>query len=252
MALSTYDIDQNFISRAKCICVTGTHLSNANVKGATLKALTIAKKLKKKTVLDIDFRPNLWGLSDHNDGENRFIESRHVTKKLQKTLKLFDLIVGTEEEFHIAGGINNTIQALKNVRLLTKAVLVCKRGPYGASLFENKIKSNLEKGKTGKNFKIDVFNVLGAGDGFMAGLLRGWLRNNNWETCLDYANACGAIAVSRHGCTPSYPSWKELSFFLKRGIKNHILRKDQDLENIHWSTTRSGNIKKNLINIFRN
>ena len=84
----------------------------------------------------------------------------------------------------------------------------------------------------------------------MAGLLRGWLRNNNWETCLDYANACGAIAVSRHGCTPSYPSWKELSFFLKRGIKNHILRKDQDLENIHWSTTRGGNIKKNLILAF--
>ena len=250
MALSTNDIDENFISRAKCICVTGTHLSNANVEGATLKALSIAKKLKKKTVLDIDFRPNLWGLSDHNDGENRFIESRHVTKKLQKTLKLFDLIVGTEEEFHIAGGINNTIKALKNVRSLTKAVLVCKRGPYGASLFENKIKSNLEKGITGKNFKIDVFNVLGAGDGFMAGLLRGWLRNNNWETCLDYANACGAIAVSRHGCTPSYPSWKELSFFLKRGIKNHILRKDQDLENIHWSTTRGGNIKKNLILAF--
>ena len=43
-----------------------------------------SKKLKKKTVLDIDFRPNLWGLSDHNDGENRFIESRHVTKKYRK------------------------------------------------------------------------------------------------------------------------------------------------------------------------
>ena len=49
MALSTNDIDENFISRAKCICVTGTHLSNANVEGATLKALSIAKKLKKKT-----------------------------------------------------------------------------------------------------------------------------------------------------------------------------------------------------------
>ena len=44
--------------------------------------------------------------------------------------QLFDLIVGTEEEFHIAGGINHTIKALKNVRSLTEAVLVCKRGPY--------------------------------------------------------------------------------------------------------------------------
>ena len=88
-----------------------------------------------------------------------------MLQKNTENLKAFDLIVGTEEEFHIAGGINNTIKALKNVRSLTKAVLVYKRGPYGASLFENKIKSNLEKGITGKNFKIDVFNVLGAGDG---------------------------------------------------------------------------------------
>ena len=133
---------------------------------------------------------------------------------------------------------------------LTEAVLVCKRGPYGASIFENTIKSNLEKGITGRNFKIEVFNVLGAGDGFMAGLLRGWLKNKNWETCLDFANACGAIAVSRHGCTPSYPSWEELSFFLKKGIKNPVLRKDQDLENIHWSTTRKLKIKKILIFAF--
>ena len=250
MALSTNDIDKKFILRAKCVCATGTHLSNVNVEGATIKAISIARKLKKKTVLDIDFRPNLWGLSDHNDGENRYIKSSEVTKKLQKNLRLFDLIVGTEEEFHIAGGINHTIKALKNVRSLTEAVLVCKRGPYGASIFENTIKSNLEKGITGRNFKIEVFNVLGAGDGFMAGLLRGWLKNKNWETCLDFANACGAIAVSRHGCTPSYPSWEELSFFLKKGIKNPVLRKDQDLENIHWSTTRKGNIKKILIFAF--
>ena len=134
MALSTNDIDKKFISRAKCVCATGTHLSNVNVEGATIKAISIARKLKKKTVLDIDFRPNLWGLSDHNDGENRYIKSSEVTKKLQKNLRLFDLIVGTEEEFHIAGGINHTIKALKNVRSLTEAVLVCKRGPYGACL----------------------------------------------------------------------------------------------------------------------
>ena len=75
----------------------------------------------------------------------------------------------------------------------------------------DEIYDNLDKGIQGRNFSIEVFNVLGAGDGFMAGLLRGWLRNENWSTSLDYANACGAIAVSRHGCTPSYPSWKELS-----------------------------------------
>ena len=80
--------------------------------------------------------------------------------------------------------------------------------------------------------------MLGAGDGFMSGLLKGWLTDQDWPTALKYANACGAFAVSRHGCTPAYPSWEELQFFLDRGIKVKALRKDAELEQIHWSTNR--------------
>ena len=250
MALSVSDISKEFISEAKCICATGTHLSNPKVEKATLKAIQIARRLGKKIVLDIDYRPNLWGLSGHGDGENRYIRSKIVTDNLQKHLVLFDLVVGTEEEFHIAGGSTDTMESLRNVRSKTSATLVCKRGPYGASVFEDEIYDNLDKGIQGRNFSIEVFNVLGAGDGFMAGLLRGWLRNENWSTSLDYANACGAITVSRHGCTPSYPSWKELSFFLNKGVKNKALRKDKELENLHWSTTRVGSFKRNLVFAF--
>ncbi len=80
-----------------------------------------------RTALDIDYRPNLWGLAGHGAGESRFIESDKVTAKLQSTLHLFDLIVGTEEEFHIAGGSTDTIAALRAVRKVSKATLVCKR-----------------------------------------------------------------------------------------------------------------------------
>ena len=36
------------------------------------------------------------------------------------------------------------------------------------------------------------------------------------------------------------PSWEELRFFLKRGVVERALRKDQALEQIHWSTNRKG------------
>jgi 5-dehydro-2-deoxygluconokinase len=85
-----------------------------------------------------------------------------------------------------------------------------------------------------------VFNVLGAGDGFMSGLLKGWLDDEPWPVALRLANACGAFAVSRHGCTPAYPSLAELQFFLERGVTRPDLRNDPDLEQIHWSTTRRG------------
>ncbi len=238
MALCEDDIDPALIADSRAVVATGTHLSNPRTEAATLKALRLARETGAQTALDIDYRPNLWGLAGHGDGESRFIESAQVTAKLQSTLHLFDLIVGTEEEFHIAGGTTDTVAALRAVRAVSGAALVCKRGAKGAVAFTGAIPDSLDDGETGPGVPIEVFNVLGAGDGVMSGLLTGWLDGENWPTALKYANACGAFAVSRHGCTPAYPSWAELQFFLDRGVVEKALRKDQRLEQIHWATNR--------------
>jgi hypothetical protein len=91
--------------------------------------------------------------------------------------------------------------------------------PMGAAAFTGAIPDTLDDGEAGPGFPIEVFNVLGAGDGFMSGLLKGWLDGEAWPVALTYANACGAFAVSRHGCAPAYPSWEELRFFLARGVR---------------------------------
>jgi 5-dehydro-2-deoxygluconokinase len=228
MALCEDDIEESFIAEARAVVATGTHLSHPRTTAAVLKALDLARKHGARTALDIDYRPNLWGLAGHGDGE------RH--------LHLFDLIVGTEEEFHIAGGSTDTMTALRNVRAVSDAVLVCKRGPMGAAAFTGALPTSLDEGEAGPGFPIDVFNVLGAGDGFMSGLLKGWMDDEPWPVALKYANACGAFAVSRHGCTPAYPSWEELQFFLKRGVVNRALRKDAALEQVHWATNRHGDV----------
>ena len=240
MGLTVDDIDPDFIKSARAVVATGTHLSHPQVEAATIKALEIAREAGMQTALDVDYRPNLWGVAGHGDGESRFVESAAVTAKLQSTLHLFDLIVGTEEEFHIAGGSTDTIMALRAVRQVSKATLVCKRGAAGAVAFTGDIPDSLDDGQAGPGFPIEVFNVLGAGDGFMSGLLKGWLDGEDWPTALKYANACGAFAVSRHGCTPAYPSWEELQFFFKRGIKRPDLRNDAELEQVHWATNRAG------------
>ena len=238
MALCEDDIDASFVAEARAVVATGTHLSHPRTEAAVLKALRLARASGARTALDIDYRPNLWGLAGHGDGESRFIESAAVTARLQLSLPLFDLIVGTEEEFHIAGGSSDTITALRAVRALTEATLVCKRGPMGAAAFTGAVPDTLDGGESGPGFPIEVFNVLGAGDGFMSGLLKGWLDDEPWPVALKYANACGAFAVSRHGCTPAYPSWEELQFFLGRGVREKALRKDAELEQLHWSTNR--------------
>ena len=157
MGLTEDDIDPDFIKSARAIVATGTHLSNVQVEAATLKALKLARENGQQTALDIDYRPNLWGVAGHGDGESRFVESAEVTAKLQASLHLFDLIVGTEEEFHIAGGSTDTIQALCAVRAVSDATLICKRGADGAVAFTGDIPDTLDEGEAGPGFPIEVW-----------------------------------------------------------------------------------------------
>ncbi|CAQ84805.1 MULTISPECIES: bifunctional 5-dehydro-2-deoxygluconokinase/5-dehydro-2-deoxyphosphogluconate aldolase [Photorhabdus] len=233
MAITRDDFSEKYIASARCLAITGTHLSHPNTRDAVLTALNYARRNGVKTVIDIDYRPVLWGLTSLGDGETRYIASEQVTSQLQEVLSLFDLIVGTEEEFHIAGGSTNTIEALRNIRKLTAAELVCKRGPLGCSVFSAEIPADLDDGITVQGVQINVLNVLGAGDAFMSGLLRGYLNNEGWEKACTYANACGALVVSRHGCAPAMPDKTELDNYLSRA--NQVLRPDLDetLNHLH-------------------
>ncbi|MFO1149229.1 MAG: 5-dehydro-2-deoxygluconokinase [Alsobacter sp.] len=237
-ALDEGDIDEAFIASARAIVVTGTHFARANTAAAQKKAMALAKKHGRKVVFDVDYRPNLWGLAGHGAGEERYLRSETVTQHLQEILPSCDLVVGTEEELHAAGGSEDTLQAIRAIRALTDATIVCKRGPMGCVVFPGAIPASLEDGITGPGFPVEVYNVLGAGDAFMSGFLRGWLRDEPVATCCAYANACGAFAVSRLLCSPESPTWPELEYFLAKGSQYRALRKDEAINHVHWATTR--------------
>lgn len=238
MAITADDVNEEYIASARCLAITGTHLSNPQTREAVLTALKYARRHGVKTALDIDYRPILWGLTSLGDGETRFIASDLVTQQLQEVLHLFDLVVGTEEEFHIAGGSTNTLTALSNVRSVSQAELVCKRGPLGCSVFSESIPNSLDEGITIEGVRVDVLNVLGAGDAFMSGLLRGYLNDEGWEKSCAYANACGALVVSRHGCAPAMPSKEELDNYLSRADQVPRPDLDPELNHLHRVTTR--------------
>jgi 5-dehydro-2-deoxygluconokinase len=238
-ALDESDIDPDFIRSASAIVVTGTHFARANSASAQRKAMQIAREAGRRVVFDIDYRPNLWGLAGHGAGEERYIASGTVSAHLQAILPGCDLIVGTEEEVHIAGGSGETLEALRKIRELSpSADIVLKRGPMGCAVFTGPIPASLEDGIKGPGFPVEVYNVLGAGDGFMSGLLRGYLRGESWERTCAFANACGAILVSRLLCAPESPTWPELGHFLEHGSPERALRRDRLLTHIHWATTR--------------
>ncbi len=238
MALTEADVDPVLIARAKAVVVTGTHFSRPATAAAQRKAMQLIKQHGGRVAFDIDYRPNLWGLAGHATGESRYIKSDRVSAQLKAILPDCDLVVGTEEEIRIASGEDDVLAALMAIRSVSKATIVLKRGPMGCVVFPDAIPARIDDGIVGAGFPIEVYNVLGAGDAFMSGYLRGWLRDEPHATSATWANACGAFAVSRLLCSPESPTWPELQLFLKDGSPERALRKNARLNHVHWATTR--------------
>lgn len=242
MALCEDDIDEAFIRSSRAVLVSGTHFSKPNTEAAQRKAIRIARANGRKVIFDIDYRPNLWGLAGHAEGFERYVKSDRVSALMKSVLPDCDLIVGTEEEIMIASGTDDVLSSLKAIRAVSDATIVLKRGAMGCIVYDGPISDDLEDGIVGKGFPIEVYNVLGAGDAFMSGFLRGWLSGEDHATSATWANACGAFAVSRLLCSPEYPTWEELTYFLEHGSKHRALRKDEAINHVHWATTRRAEI----------
>ena len=233
MALRSEDISEALIASSKALLITGTHFSTDQVFKASSHALDYAEKHNVKRILDIDYRPVLWGLAGKSDGETRFVADQKVSQHVQRILPRFDLIVGTEEEFLMAGGSSDLLSALRTVRGLTAATLVVKLGPQGCTVIHGVIPARLEDGAIYPGVRVEVLNVLGAGDAFMSGYLKGWLNDASDARCCQLANACGGLVVSRHACAPAMPTPAELDYLFNSPVP--ITRPDQDpvLQRLH-------------------
>ncbi len=236
MAIGEADVEEDFIAQSRALLITGTHFSTEYIDRISNLALDHARRHDVRTVLDIDYRPVLWGLTKRGDGETRYIHSDTVTEHLRRILPKIDLLVGTIEEFNIAGGSTDIMESLSAVREYTDATLLVKRGPLGCAVIDGAVPESLDQAFNGRGVSVEVLNVLGAGDAFSAGFLSGWARGEDYDACCRYANACGALVVSRHGCAPAMPTRIELDYFLANAER--IPRPDQDaaLSRLHRVT----------------
>ena len=125
MALEEGDIDPAFLAKARAVVVTGTHFARPGPEAAQRKAMALMRAAGGKVVLDIDYRPNLWGLAGHDAGDNRYIASQAVSERMKTVLPGCDLIVGTEEEVLIASGEgDNAVRTQVTFGLLMNLVAV--------------------------------------------------------------------------------------------------------------------------------
>lgn len=233
MALSTADFDAAYIGSSRMLSITGTHLSTAHVRQTCIEAIRLARAAGVQIVLDVDYRPVLWSLAGAGHGAERYVASAEVSAQLRPFLGECDLLVGTEEEIRIAGGSEELTAALRAIRSESPAVIVLKRGVQGCVVFPGAIPDQVDGGIVVPGFQVEILNVLGAGDAFLAGFLCGRLEGLDWAGCGRLGNACGALVVSRHGCSPAMPLRAEVEEFMRRPAELRRPDRDARLRRLH-------------------
>ena len=204
------------LAQSRIFQFAGTNLSREPVRSATLFAAEMAHQVGTEVVLDIDFRPDQWH------------DPRAFGVAIRSVLPHVDIVIGTDDEINAAmlhdprqlhlthsqmsdarvGG--NTADNIEKMLQMGVRVLVQKRGEHGSRV-------HLATGEKidAPGFPVDVFNILGAGDAFASGFLYGYVQGWDWYKAARMGNACGAMVVTRHGCSISMPHLAEVLQFIE-------------------------------------
>ena len=162
-----------------------------------------------------------------------------MTNEYRKVLPYFDLIVGTEEEYFIASGKTEPIAALREVRRMTKAVLIHKLGDRGCAALDGDIPDSFTDDVVQPGFPVKVFNSIGAGDGFHVGLPSRLAARRGSSHLLPLRQRRGRVCGFPPGLLFGLSELDgNAVYFLEHGSKEKWLRHDAMLEQIHWSTNR--------------
>jgi 3D-(3,5/4)-trihydroxycyclohexane-1,2-dione acylhydrolase (decyclizing) len=113
--------------------------------------------------------------------------------------------VSDREQVRVARAIDRTLAAGD-----APDTLVLKRGPHGASVVTPDGSIDVP------GFPVDVVNTVGAGDAFASGLITKRLQGWDWFEAVRFANACGAIEVTRQGCASALPTEAEVVKFINQ------------------------------------
>ena len=206
------DVDRVDMSRVASVEISGNALSRGSCADAVRHLIDVAAHHDVTVYMDVDLRPSEWGRVED------------FGRAVRSVLRDVDVVIGTEEELEaidapgpgpgsrssgVPSGSHSDIDDVVASLLDDGAgAVIAKRGAGGATI-DLPGEHALVPG-----FRVDVVNTVGAGDAFAAGLIRSRLRGLDWVDAIRFANACGAIVVTRHGCSSALPTEDEVRAFL--------------------------------------
>jgi len=206
------ELDADIIRSAKIFHYGSISLINEPSRSATLKAIEIAQSAGLLISYDPNLRVNLWPTASA------------AREGILGAWPLAQVIKISEEECSFLSGKEDILVGARSLWHDQLKLLVITRGKIGCSYFTTELSGDVS------GYPVAAVDTTGAGDGFVAGLLKGLCANlENWmeephliEICR-YANAVGALTTTQRGAIPALPTSQEVANFI--GMEKRDARK---------------------------
>jgi 5-dehydro-2-deoxygluconokinase len=178
------------------LVVTGTALAAEPSRSATRAAMTLAREAGALVVLDVDYRAYSWA------------SEQEAALVCEDAAWASDIVVGNDDEFGVMAGTYAGGMAMAEELAMGAAFVVYKQGAAGSVTFAGG--SRLQT----PIYPVTALKPMGAGDGFMGGLLAGLAAGHDLPSALRRGSATAAMIVAGIGCAPASPDTAALDRFI--------------------------------------
>ncbi len=199
------DLDMEYIASAKILHVTGISLAlSEEMREAVFYAVKEAKKRGVLISFDPNIRLKLWS-------------EEEARETILEMVKLTDLLFPGKEEAELLLGLKEPEEIADTFLKLGVQTVALKLGKSGCYV------KNKETEAFVHGYTVDhPVDTVGAGDGYAAGFISGYLENLSLTECAQRANAVGAMATLVKGDMEGFPYKDQVEIFM--GLKNSIDR----------------------------
>lgn len=192
------DVREEDFAQLDILHVMGsTMLINENCRAAYEKAIAIVERYRKRISFDPNFRPELLG-------------RERARELFLPILRKSFIVFPTEEELFVLTGEEDFDRACAKVLSEGPEIIAVKQGKRGSTVVTRDGKWSFPA------FPVEEVDPTGAGDCYCAGFLAALSRGMAVQEAARFANAVGALAVTKKGPMEGAPTWQEVMAFLER------------------------------------
>lgn len=203
LSLQPEDIDEDYLTQAKAVLISGTALAASPSREAALKAVALARKNGVRIIFDIDYRAYNWKSKDE------------MAVYYSMVARDSDIILGSREEYDLTEkflGLDGTDEAsARHWCSCQVSIVVIKHGKEGSTAYTKDGKSY-----SIRPFPVDALKGFGGGDGYASSFLYGIFNGMEIQDCLELGSASASMLVASHGCSADMPDIRQLREFIRK------------------------------------